>query len=110
MGASKNHIHTTLENEYAAIGKVLAHPARIAILTYVAKSPGCLCKDIADRIKLSQPTTSQHLQVIQRLRVLDTKFVGGTMYYTLNSATFLQMKERLTEYFAALEKRITKGN
>lgn len=47
MGVSKNHIHTLKENEYAAIAKVLAHPARIAILAFVAKSPGCLCKDIA---------------------------------------------------------------
>lgn len=61
MGVLKNHIHSTLENEYAVIAKVLAHPARIAILTFVAQSPECLCKDIAERLKLSQPTTSQHI-------------------------------------------------
>ena len=106
MGVSKNHIHSAKENEYAIISKILAHPARIAILDFVAKSPGCLCKDLADRIKLSQPTTSQHLQVIQRLRVLDTKFIGGTMYYTLNRATFLMMKKGLAEYFDKVERRI----
>ena len=106
MGVSKNHIHSAKENEYAIISKILAHPARIAILDFVAKSPGCLCKDIADRIKLTQPTTSQHLQVIQRLRVLDTKFTGGTMCYTLNTATLLMMKNRLAEYFGNVEKKI----
>src|SRR5690554_7141167 len=106
MGVSKNHIHSAKENEYAIISKILAHPARIAILDYVAKSPGCLVKDIAERIKLTQPTTSQHLQVIQRFRVLDTKFTGGMMYYTLNISTFSMMKERLTEYFENVEKKV----
>lgn len=109
MGVSKNHIHSARENEYAAIAKVLAHPARIAILDYVAKNPGCLCKDLAERIKLSQPTTSQHLQVIQRLRVLETTFSGGNMYYSLNGNSILQMKDRIFEYFSIVAKDISKA-
>ncbi len=105
MGVSKNHIHTERENEYAAIAKVLAHPARIAILAFAAKSKECLCKDIAERIKLSQPTTSQHLQVIQKLRVLETKFRDGKMYYSLNMEAFSNFKMKISEYFAIVEKR-----
>ncbi len=105
MGISKTHIHSTSENEFAAIAKILAHPARIAILSYIASSNGCLCKDIADRIKLSQPTTSQHLQVIQRLKVLDYSFVGGIMYYKLNKSVFSSLKEGLNNYFESVERK-----
>src|SRR5690554_7334635 len=105
MGVSKNHIHSALENEYAAIAKVLAHPARIAILAFVARSPGCLCKDIAERIKLSQPTTSQHLQAIQRLRVLETKFYGGQMCYFLDYSAISNFKAKLWEYFTGVENK-----
>ena len=108
MGISKTHIHSAKENEYATIAKVLAHPARIAILTYVASSPGCLCKDIADRIKLSQPTTSQHIHIIQRLKVLEIKFIGGVMFYTLNLMAFSRMKEGLTEYLEIVERKNSK--
>lgn len=104
MGSSKTHLHSAKENEYAAIAKVLAHPARIAILTYVASTPGCLCKDIAHRVKLSQPTTSQHLQVIQRMKILNTKFAGSVLCYSINENTFSKMKMGLMDYLEATEE------
>lgn len=105
MGISKTHIHSPEENEFAAIAKVLAHPARIAILSYIASKNGCLCKDIADRIKLSQPTISHHLQVIRRSGVLNYEFVGGVMYYKLNNMVFYEMKDRLGLFFESVIKR-----
>ena len=105
MGISKTHIHSQKQNEYAAVAKVLAHPARIAILMYVASSKGCLCKDIAEHIKLSQPTTTQHLQAIQKLKVLDYDFVGATMYYRINKLVFSEMKQNLLSFFEIVERK-----
>ncbi|NGX83084.1 metalloregulator ArsR/SmtB family transcription factor [Aequorivita sp. KMM 9714] len=108
MGISKTHIHSQVDNDLALIAKVFAHPARIAIINYIASSKGCLCKDIANHIQLSQPTTTQHLQVIRRVGVLDYDFVGATMYYRLNKTVFAKMKLSMGSYFEVIENKISK--
>ncbi|MCW9037932.1 metalloregulator ArsR/SmtB family transcription factor, partial [Altibacter sp.] len=66
MGVTKISLHTTEQIEIAEIAKVLAHPARVAILQYISKQEGCICNDIVDEVGLAQPTISQHLQVIRK--------------------------------------------
>ena len=50
MGATKSHIFTTTQNELAQVAKVLAHPARIAILQHISKQEGCICTDLVEEI------------------------------------------------------------
>jgi DNA-binding transcriptional ArsR family regulator len=61
MGLSKKRSFGTRENQIAEIAKALAHPARVAILQFLAKENACLCGDIVEHIPLSQATVSQHL-------------------------------------------------
>ena len=42
----------------------LSHPARIAILQYLAGVEACCCKDVVERLDLAQSTVSQHLKVL----------------------------------------------
>ena len=67
MGASKLDIYSNDINEIATAAKVLAHPARVAILQYISKQESCICSDLVDEIGLAQPTISQHLKVINKL-------------------------------------------
>ncbi|MEZ4874963.1 MAG: metalloregulator ArsR/SmtB family transcription factor [Flavobacteriaceae bacterium] len=99
MGASKTEIHTQFHLEIAEIAKVLSHPARIAILEYISKQKDCICGDIVDEIGLSQPTISQHLQVIRNAGLLKGNFEGKRLCYCLDADRFKEIQELLTQFF-----------
>ncbi len=105
MGVSKRHLHSMQVNQLADLAKVLSHPARISILNYIGDCDGCLCKDISEKIRLSQPTTSQHLQVIKKSGLLRSKFEGKAQYYYINKDKLTALKELFTEFFETTERK-----
>ncbi|MDC7996573.1 MULTISPECIES: ArsR/SmtB family transcription factor [Gilvibacter] len=105
MGVSKRHIHSVKANQLADLAKVISHPARISILNYIGDCEGCLCKDIAEKIRLSQPTTSQHLQVIKKSGLLKSRFEGKSQYYTINKSRLTLLKELFQDFFESTEAK-----
>jgi len=99
MGATKEHIHTERANEIAELAKVLAHPARVAILQYISKQESCICNDIVDEIGLSQPTISQHLKVINKARLLKGTFQGKSICYCIDIERFQELQEKFNAFF-----------
>ena len=99
MGASKLSIHTEPQIEIANIAKVLAHPARVSILEYIARQQSCICGDIVDEIGLSQPTISQHLQVIRQAGLIKGSFEGKSVCYCLDVDRFAEFQTLLNNYF-----------
>lgn len=105
MGVSKRHLHSIQVNQLADMAKVLSHPARISILNYIGDCDGCLCKDISEKIRLSQPTTSQHLQVIKKSGLLKSKFEGKSRYYTINKDKLMNLKGLFADFFEVTEQK-----
>jgi len=105
MGVSKRHIHAASVNQLADLAKVLSHPARISILNYIGDCDGCLCKNISEKIKLSQPTTSQHLQVIKKSGLLASHFEGKSQYYKIDKDGLASLKNLFQEFFETTEKK-----
>lgn len=68
----------------AEIAKALAHPARIAILKYIAKQPACICNDIVEELPLSQSTISQHLKALKNVGLIAGEIDGPRTCYCLN--------------------------
>ena len=99
MGVSNLSIHTQPHIEIAAVAKVLAHPARVSILEYIAKQQSCICGDIVDEIGLSQPTISQHLQVIRQAGLIKGSFEGKSICYCLDVERFREFQDLLNTYF-----------
>jgi len=99
MGASKVEIHTDKHLLISEIAKVLSHPARVAILEHIAKQKDCICNDLVDEIGLSQPTISQHLQVIRSAGLLKGTFEGKRLCYCIDEDRFLEFQKLLNDYF-----------
>ena len=69
----------------AALFKALADPARVRLLSAVARSPGreaCVC-DLVDVIDRSQPTVSHHLKVLLEAGLLERERRGSWAFYRL---------------------------
>jgi ArsR family transcriptional regulator, arsenate/arsenite/antimonite-responsive transcriptional repressor len=84
--------------ELAMLAKALAHPARVAILTYLRARGGCVCGDIVDQLPLAQATVSQHLKVMKEAGVLQGEVDGPRVCYCPDP----RVLERLKQLVAAL--------
>jgi ArsR family transcriptional regulator len=69
--------------DIASLAKVLSHPARLAILRYLAKSDTCISGDITDEIPLSRTTVSQHLQELKRSGLIHGEIDGTKVCYCI---------------------------
>jgi len=83
MTFSKNYKFDTESQEIARIAKALSHPARIAILKFLAKTKICISGDISNEIPLSRTTVSQHLQELKKAGLIHGEIEGVTISYCL---------------------------
>ena len=60
--------------------KILAHPARQAILTILRDGEQCVCH-IEAMLKLRQAYISQHLKVLKEAEIVTDRRDGWNMYY-----------------------------
>ncbi|MBK6499794.1 MAG: winged helix-turn-helix transcriptional regulator [Saprospiraceae bacterium] len=93
MGASKTDHFSILHNQMASIARALGHPARIAIVEFLAKSDACICTDIVDILPLSQPTVSQHLKELKSAGIIQGTVEGNAICYCLNQEVLSMLKE-----------------
>lgn len=98
MGASKLDIYSSEINTIAAMAKVFSHPARVAILQYISRQESCICNDIVEEIGLSQPTISQHLQVINNAGLLKGNFKGKSICYCLDLNKFEEFQKLFNQF------------
>ena len=95
MGASKSDFFSDAQNETADIFKALGHPARIAIIQHILKSPSCICSDLVEVLPLSQATVSQHLRELKSANILKGSIEGNSICYCLNEDTIKKIKSTL---------------
>ncbi len=84
MGTTKTEHFTGRQNEIALLAKALGHPARIAILEYLAQSTQCVCGDIVDHLPLAQPTVSQHLKELKNAGLIKGTIEGTSVCYCMD--------------------------
>lgn len=99
MGITKTQIFNKSQNQMATIFKVLANPARIAILQYISKQESCICNDIVDEIGLAQPTISQHLKELKSIDLIKGEIEGKKVCYCINLATWATIQNTLNQFF-----------
>nr|MBD3623425.1 winged helix-turn-helix transcriptional regulator [Sunxiuqinia sp.] len=89
--------------ETAAIFKALSHPARLAILKYLAETKVCISGDISDELPLSRTTVHQHLKELKKLNLIVGEIQGAKTNYCLNADTLLKVKESLDGFLSEID-------
>ncbi len=103
MGTTKSHIFKSKENKLAAYAKALGHPARVAILKYLAKTQSCICGNIVDELPLSQSTISQHLKELKEAGLIKGNTEGATVCYCINEKGWKEAQVWLNNFFDAFK-------
>jgi DNA-binding transcriptional ArsR family regulator len=103
MGLSKTEDFTKTQNEVAIIAKALGHPARIAILQYLAEKKSCVCGDIVDELPLSQSTVSQHLKELKKVGLIKGEIEGPSVCYCIDSKALIKAKKLLGDLLQGVQ-------
>ena len=69
--------------------RILAHPHRLQIVQLLLTGSNYSVNDISEACELTQPTTSDHLRLMQRFGFLKNIRDGRTVYYSI-AETHLQ--------------------
>ena len=73
--------------ELALFARAISHPARLAILQYLAETKTCISGDISEYLPLSRTTVSQHLKELRSLGLIHGEIDGLKVNYCLCSST-----------------------
>ena len=79
MVVSKTELFDEELQEQASLFKALAHPARLQILQFLAKSKNCISGDISDELPLSRTTVNQHLTELKEAGLIKGHVEGVKM-------------------------------
>lgn len=106
MGATKSSFFTKMQNEMADFMKAMGHPARVAIMEYLAKSDSCVCSSIVDEIPLAQPTISQHLKELKNIGLIKGIIEGKNICYCIDKPVLEKYLLRLNEILRLTQETI----
>jgi ArsR family transcriptional regulator len=99
MGLTKTEGFTKAQLELAAFAKALGHPARIAILQFLATHKACMCGDVVGELPLSQSTVSQHLKELKKVGLIKGDVEGPGICYCIDEKNWQKTKNILGDLF-----------
>ncbi|RLD72640.1 MAG: transcriptional regulator [Bacteroidetes bacterium] len=73
--------------------KAIAHPMRIAILSFLEENATLTVTEIHERLGIEQSTTSHHLGILKDKGVLVSKRVGKNTFYSLKHSNLSHIVE-----------------
>ena len=104
MGLTKTSLYTASQNELASLAKALAHPARIAILQHLLKTPQCITGDIVEEIGLAQATISQHLKELKSTGIIQGTIEGTSVCYCIDDQRWKEIQQLLQDFFQSYQE------
>lgn len=87
----------------AALFKALGHPARLAILQYLAGIKTCMTGDIASELPLSRTTVNQHLKELRDAGLIKGTVDGVRKNYCLDARAIQMLKQVANEFFDKID-------
>jgi DNA-binding transcriptional ArsR family regulator len=88
--------------QLAAFSRVISHPARLAILKYLAETRNCVSGDISDFIPLSRTTVSQHLKELRSAGLIQGEIDGTRINYCLNKTEIESGYKKFKKFFSII--------
>lgn len=101
---AKTENFTNDQQELARFAKLLSHPARVAILEYLAGQDACISGDISNELPLSRTTVSQHLQELRNSELIKGEISGLNVCYCIHRKNYNRMMKQFQKFFDKIQK------
>ena len=76
--------YTGQEEQIARFAKAMGHPARMAILRFLASQESCFFGDIHDVLPIAKATVSQHLKELKEAGLIQGEIETPKVRYCIN--------------------------
>ncbi|MCX6146869.1 MAG: metalloregulator ArsR/SmtB family transcription factor [Candidatus Kapabacteria bacterium] len=98
MSTSKAENFSQELQDLARINKALSHPARLAIIIYLAEKNICFSGNIALELPLSRTTVTQHLNELKEAGIIKGEINGKNVCYCINNDALLNIKKLIDKF------------
>ena len=95
----KEKQYTTEQEQIARFAKAMGHPARIAILQFLAKQKTCYFGDIHEELPIAQATVSQHLKELKDAGLIQGEIETPKVKYCIVRENWEFARELFAEFF-----------
>jgi len=83
----------------ALLFRALGHPARLAILKFLAETNSCFTGDISKELPLGRTTVNQHLDELKKAGLIQGYISGIKTNYCLNPLRIKELGEAMSDLF-----------
>lgn len=90
--------YTQEEEQLARFAKALGHPARIAILKFLASQDCCFFGDIHEVLPIAKATVSQHLTELKNAELIKGTILPPKVKYCINPQNWALAKKLISEF------------
>ncbi len=104
MAFAKTELFESRLKTTSALFKALSHPARLAILKYLAETKVCITGDISDELPLSRTTVNQHLTELKKAGLIQGTVDGAKMNYCLNPRKVKELGKLANCFFKEIDQ------
>ena len=103
MAFAKTDLFDSKLTSAAVLFKALAHPARLAIMQYLAETKVCITGDISDELPLSRTTVNQHLTELKNAGLIQGHVDGVKVNYCLNPSKIKDLVHLANDFFKDID-------
>lgn len=91
--------YTAEQEQIARFAKAMGHPARIAILDFLASQESCFFGDIHDELPIAKATVSQHLKELKDAGLIQGEIEAPKVRYCIDKENWAKAQNLLGEFF-----------
>lgn len=99
--------YTEQEEQIARFAKAMGHPARMAILHFLASQQSCFFGEIHEVLPIAKATVSQHLKELKEAGLIQGEIEAPKVRYCINRNNWLLARDLFAELFS---DRLTDGH
>ena len=102
--------YTDNQEQLARFAKALAHPARIAILQFLASQQTCYFGDIHEELPIAKATVSQHLKELKEAGLIQGEVETPKVRYCINRENWAVARRLFADLFATCAPKNDRTN
>ncbi len=96
--------YTEQERKTARYAKALGHPARVAIMNYLAEQDTCFFGDIHEELPISKATVSQHLTALKAAGLIQGEIEAPKVRYRIDRNNWNEALMLVGIFFSVLSE------
>lgn len=99
--------YTDNEEQLARFAKAMGHPARMAILNFLAKQESCFFGEIHEVLPIAKATVSQHLSELKDAGLIQGEIETPKVRYCIHREHWRLAQQLFGQFFASLHDQDT---